>query len=384
MELKQLNKFTEEYKLEKTHKLIKYLIILGISVAKQSLNDITQDGIKSLANAYKEKSIQQEIKSLRKKVLSLEKHFQPEQQIKYHSQPKLPTKITPKITEQIPVQQNVKKAIPFKHHLDDSEIKSILWNQYNNNYELNYENKDSQHQPKRKQTFDSQPIIPQYLPRNDSQNEIQPLSQRENSARQQTQRSSYHSSQIDSLHSLHSRNSPQFKDEIKKIHKENKTPQGSSVPKHLRQVQSKIKQQILQDKEQYRSNHVQKVDDQCININNSMNPLNNTPQNKLFQPCQSTHFGSGQVGSAQQQQNHPQESNTITERKLFNIDEIASSFLNSPFLKSQIKQRLFNKQESASKSSASSTFSLFNPNNELKNFFQQLDKQVVNQLSFQF
>ncbi|CAD8164723.1 unnamed protein product [Paramecium pentaurelia] len=378
MELKQLNKFTQEYNLKKSDKLIKYLIILGIGVVKQQLNDINEDGIKELSNAYKEKSIQQEIKSLRKKVLSLEKHFQPEQQIKYHSQPKLlPSKITPKITEQIPIQQNVKKVIPFKHHLDDSEIKSILWNQYQNN--------DSQHQPKRKQTLDQQPIIPQYLPRNDSQNEIQPLSQRENSARQQTQRSSYHSSQLDSLHSLHSRNSPQFKDENKKIPKENKTPQSNGVPKHLRQVQSKIKQQILQDKEQYKSNHIQKIDDQSINIvNNSLNPFNNTPQNKLFQPCQSTHFGSGQVCSAQQQQSQPQDSNTITERKLFNIDEIASSFLNSPFLKSQIKQKLFNKQESASKSSASSTFSLFNPNNELKNFFQQLDKQVGNSLSFQF
>ncbi|CAD8075392.1 unnamed protein product [Paramecium sonneborni] len=376
MELKQLNKFTQEYNLEKNDKLIKYLIILGIDVVKQQLNDINNEGIKCLANAQKEKSIQQELKSLRKKVLSLEKHFQPEEQIKYHSQPKLScSKLTPKITEQIPIQQNVKKAMPFKHHLDDSEIKSILWQ---------YENNDSQHQRQRKQRIDQQPIIPQCLPKNTIvQDEIAPLSQRENSARQQTQRSSYHSSQVESLHS---RNSPQFKDETKKIQKENKSQQGSSVPKHLRQVKSKIKKQIQQDKEQYRSNHIAKEEDQGINLlNSSLNPFNNTPQNKLFQPCQSTHFGSGQVCSIKQQQNQPQESNHITDKKIINIDEIASSFLNSPFMKSQIKQRLFiNKQESASQSSASSTFTVFNPNNELKNFFQQLDRQVGNSLSFQF
>jgi hypothetical protein len=34
----------------------------------------------------------------------------------------LPTKITPKVTESIPIHQKVKKAVPFKHHLDDSEM----------------------------------------------------------------------------------------------------------------------------------------------------------------------------------------------------------------------------------------------------------------------
>ncbi|CAD8102161.1 unnamed protein product [Paramecium primaurelia] len=383
MELKYLNKFVEEYKLNKNDKLIKYLLILGIGFVKQKLEDINQEAIKLLANSFKQKSIHQELKNLRNKVLSLEKHIQPEQQIKYHSQPKLmPPKVTPKITEQIPLQQNVKKAVPFKHHLDDSEIKSILWNQYNENHHqiINYE---SQHQPQRKQTIDQHPIIPKYLPRNNSQTEIYPLSQRDNSARQITQRSSHHSSQFDSLHN---RNSPKFKGEKKKsICKENRTPANVGVPKHLRQVQSKIKSQIQYDKEQYKSNNSQKEEEQIINIaNSSLNPFNNTPQNKLFQPCHSTHFGSGQVSSAkiQQQQIQIQDLNNITEKKVFNVDEIASSFLNSPFMKSQISQRLFGKQESAS--SSSSTFSLFNPNNELKNFFQQLDKQVGNSLSFQF
>ncbi|CAD8174234.1 unnamed protein product [Paramecium octaurelia] len=386
MELKHLNKFVEEYKLIKNDKLIKYLLILGIGFVKQKLEDINQEAIKLLANSFKQKSIHQELKNLRNKVLSLEKHIQPEQQIKYHSQPKLmPPKVTPKITEQIPLQQNVKKAVPFKHHLDDSEIKSILWNQYSDNPH-HISNNDSQHQPPRKQTIDQQPIIPKYLPRNNSQTEIHPLSQRENSTRQVTQRSSHHSSQFDSLHN---RNSPKFKGEKKKsICKENKTSGGvGGVPKHLRQVQSKIKSQIQYDKEQYKSNNSQKEEEQTINIaNSSLNPFNNTPQNKLFQPCHSTHFGSGQVSSAklQQQQMQIQDLNNITERKVFNLDEIASSFLNSPFMKSQISQRLFAKQESASQSSSSSTFSLFNPNNELKNFFQQLDKQVGNSLSFQF
>ncbi|CAK64141.1 unnamed protein product (macronuclear) [Paramecium tetraurelia] len=364
----------------------KYLVILGIGFAKQKLEDINQEAIKLLANSFKQKSIHQELKTLRNKVLSLEKHIQPEQQIKYHSQPKLiPPKVTPKITEQIPLQQNVKKAVPFKHHLDDSEIKSILWNQYNESHHHQNTNNDSQHQPQRKLTIDQQPIIPKYLPRNNSQTEIHPLSQRENSARQVTQRSSHHSSQFDSLHN---RNSPKFKGEKKKsTQKENKTCGGVGVPKHLRQVQSKIKSQIQYDKEQYKSTNSQKEEEQIINIaNSSLNPFNNTPQNKLFQPCQSTHFGSCQVSSAklQQQQIQIQDLNNITERKAFNLDQIASSFLNSPFMKSQISQRLFGKQESASQSSSSSTFSLFNPNNELKNFFQQLDKQVGNSLSFQF
>ncbi|CAD8066259.1 unnamed protein product [Paramecium sonneborni] len=385
MELKHFNKFVDEYKLIKNDKLIKYLLILGIGFVKQKLEDINQEAIKLLANSFKEKSIHQELKNLRNKVLSLEKHIQPEQQIKYHSQPKLmPPKVTPKITEQIPLQQNVKKVVPFKHHLDDSEIKSILWNQYSdNNHQVI--NNESQHYGQRKQTIDQQPIIPKYLPRNNSQTEINPLSQRENSTRQVTQRSSHHSSQFDSVHN---RNSPKFKGEKKKsICKENKTPVSvGGVPKHLRQVKSKIKSQIQYDKEQYKSNNSQKEEEQTINIaNSSLNPFNNTPQNKLFQPCHSTHFGSGQVSSAKiQQQQQTLDLNNITERKVFNLDEIASSFLNSPFMKSQIAQRLFGKQESASQSSSSSTFSLFNPNNELKNFFQQLDKQVGNSLSFQF
>ena len=35
MELKQLNKFTQEYKLEKNDKITKYLVIIGIGVVKQ-------------------------------------------------------------------------------------------------------------------------------------------------------------------------------------------------------------------------------------------------------------------------------------------------------------------------------------------------------------
>ncbi|CAD8128673.1 unnamed protein product [Paramecium sonneborni] len=120
-------------------------------------------------------------------------------QIKYHSQPKLISpKVTPKITEQIPLQQNFKKAVPYKYHLEDSEIKSILCNQYNENHHQQ-KNNETQH-VQRKQTIDQKPIIPKYLPRNNSQTEILPLSQLENSKRQVTQRSFHHSSQFDSLH----------------------------------------------------------------------------------------------------------------------------------------------------------------------------------------
>lgn len=51
---------------------------------------------------------------------------------------------------------------------------------------------------------------------------------------------------------------------------------------------------------------------------------------------------------------------------MMNLEEIANSFLNSPFMKSHVKQRLFRQSNVESNSSVSSNFSLFNPNNELK------------------
>jgi hypothetical protein len=50
MELKQFNLFVEEFKLLKTEKLLKHLIILGITSVRSKLEDVSNEAIKLLAS----------------------------------------------------------------------------------------------------------------------------------------------------------------------------------------------------------------------------------------------------------------------------------------------------------------------------------------------
>lgn len=50
MELKQFNQFVEEFKLNKTDKLLKHLVILGITSVKTKLEDVSNEAIKLLAS----------------------------------------------------------------------------------------------------------------------------------------------------------------------------------------------------------------------------------------------------------------------------------------------------------------------------------------------
>ncbi|KAM3145564.1 hypothetical protein pb186bvf_002338 [Paramecium bursaria] len=377
MQIKQLNKFVQDYQLENNQTLIKHLVIIGIHHLKKHTPDISNITIKMIASICKEQNLQQELKCLRKKVVDLERHMtgdnKPKSIDKFQSQPH----ITPKITESIPpVTHQPKRATPFKHHLDDTEIKSILWNQFNNDQQL----------------------LPKELSRHTSQQEFKDyridsgqITVRENrdsiglkeqsGNKQTTQRSSFSSQQFENK-------SPRFQEQVKKsFQKENKI-QEAKVPKHLKKVESKIKQQISQDRQQFKSGH--------LNRNSLPEPetnrLNSTPQNKqqqYFQLCNSTQFG-GNLSSG----NNNKFVEKVTDGKFINMDDIANSFLQSPFLKtqSQVKQRLFRqnnsnqKLESAYSSSISSNFSLFNPRDDLRNFFQKESalKQIQNQLQYQF
>lgn len=81
---RQLDKFVIDHQLEKNQKLVKHLIIIGIHAMKQKSAEISNETIKIIArnaskylDSYKDNSLTEELKMLRQKVQSLEKHLNP-------------------------------------------------------------------------------------------------------------------------------------------------------------------------------------------------------------------------------------------------------------------------------------------------------------------
>ncbi|CAD8167895.1 unnamed protein product [Paramecium pentaurelia] len=77
MNIKELSSFIQEYDLKLTQKLIKYLVIIGISAMKSKTQDISIETIKLIASSCKQQKLKKEMATLKEKVINIQQSITP-------------------------------------------------------------------------------------------------------------------------------------------------------------------------------------------------------------------------------------------------------------------------------------------------------------------
>ncbi|CAD8151163.1 unnamed protein product [Paramecium pentaurelia] len=77
MNIKELTSFIKEYDLMFTQKLVKYLVIIGISAMKSKTQDISIETIKLIASSCKQQKLKNEMATLKEKVINIQQSITP-------------------------------------------------------------------------------------------------------------------------------------------------------------------------------------------------------------------------------------------------------------------------------------------------------------------
>ncbi|CAD8062248.1 unnamed protein product [Paramecium sonneborni] len=77
MNIKELTQFIKDYDLKLTQKLVKYLVIIGISAMKSKTQDISIETIKLIASSCKQQKLKKEMASLKEKVINIQQSITP-------------------------------------------------------------------------------------------------------------------------------------------------------------------------------------------------------------------------------------------------------------------------------------------------------------------
>ncbi|CAD8065480.1 unnamed protein product [Paramecium sonneborni] len=77
MNIKELNQFMLDYELKPSQKLIKYLIIIGISAMKSKTQDISIETIKLIASSCKQQKLRDGMAELKEKVINIQQSLSP-------------------------------------------------------------------------------------------------------------------------------------------------------------------------------------------------------------------------------------------------------------------------------------------------------------------
>ncbi|CAD8045316.1 unnamed protein product [Paramecium primaurelia] len=72
MNIKELNQFILDYELKPSQKLIKYLVIIGISAMKNKTQDISIETIKLIASSCKQQKLRDGMAELKEKVMNIQ------------------------------------------------------------------------------------------------------------------------------------------------------------------------------------------------------------------------------------------------------------------------------------------------------------------------
>ncbi|CAD8156778.1 unnamed protein product [Paramecium pentaurelia] len=72
MNIKELNQFILDYELKPSQKLIKYLVIIGISAMKNKTQDISIETIKLIASSCKQQKLRDGMAELKEKVINIQ------------------------------------------------------------------------------------------------------------------------------------------------------------------------------------------------------------------------------------------------------------------------------------------------------------------------
>ncbi|CAD8055446.1 unnamed protein product [Paramecium primaurelia] len=77
MNIKELNQFILDYELKPSQKLIKYLVIIGISAMKSKTQDISIETIKLIASSCKQQKLRDGMAELKEKVINIQQSLSP-------------------------------------------------------------------------------------------------------------------------------------------------------------------------------------------------------------------------------------------------------------------------------------------------------------------
>ncbi|CAK62400.1 unnamed protein product (macronuclear) [Paramecium tetraurelia] len=77
MNIKELTSFIKDYDLMFTQKLVKYLVIIGISAMKSKTQDISIETIKLIASSCKQQKLRKEMATLKEKVINIQQSITP-------------------------------------------------------------------------------------------------------------------------------------------------------------------------------------------------------------------------------------------------------------------------------------------------------------------
>ncbi|CAD8147803.1 unnamed protein product [Paramecium octaurelia] len=77
MNIKELTSFIKDYDLMFTQKLVKYLVIIGISAMKTKTQDISIETIKLIASSCKQQKLRKEMETLKEKVINIQQSITP-------------------------------------------------------------------------------------------------------------------------------------------------------------------------------------------------------------------------------------------------------------------------------------------------------------------
>ncbi|CAD8153763.1 unnamed protein product [Paramecium octaurelia] len=75
--IKELNQFMLDYELKPSQKLIKYLVIIGISAMKSKTQDISIETIKLIASSCKQQKLRDGMAELKEKVINIQQSLSP-------------------------------------------------------------------------------------------------------------------------------------------------------------------------------------------------------------------------------------------------------------------------------------------------------------------
>ncbi|CAD8051588.1 unnamed protein product [Paramecium primaurelia] len=123
MNIKELTSFIKEYDLMFTQKLVKYLVIIGISAMKSKTQDISIETIKLIASSCKQQKLKNEMATLKEKVINIQQsitprmgnfNFSEDKQLRISKSPLIQSQYSPIQKKKDQPSNNCKKAISIQ------------------------------------------------------------------------------------------------------------------------------------------------------------------------------------------------------------------------------------------------------------------------------
>ncbi|CAD8071665.1 unnamed protein product [Paramecium sonneborni] len=141
MNIKELNQFIIDYELKPSQKLIKYLIIIGISAMKTKTQDISIETIKLIASSCKQQKLRDSMAELKQRVVNIQQslssknenfNFNEKKSIMNSKDRLMSTQFSPILKNKKDDLQNRAKKTLIKKDIE-SNLKSLNLNKKENN-----------------------------------------------------------------------------------------------------------------------------------------------------------------------------------------------------------------------------------------------------------